>query len=329
MKKFFQLRHRDQKYRVSLDPVENRNKEPEAAFRQIDTNKMFLPSGRRVSEYKNDFEVYQTQGGTLKKKAYLDTRAQEDFGTSWDSVIAETKVSMVSMFGYNKAWASRADQMKLRYLADSGHALAAFIIGEALMKKGDDLAIEWLVHSHNAGHTYALLFLSGYLAQKENPLGAIACKIISADSGCEVSQLAIFHPENIDYMYQCAPNQLREVLADLSGKTAYSVARYLQSILLMAVCKDEGLSILDEVIAKPLKRPKKKDLDEPFTGREHTIRKFCSQVRKKVLSLKGGDLIGSKSLVVFRDTSEGYPFIPYRDFIEFDEHFQNIQRTMC
>mgnify|MGYP003673732662 CR=1 FL=1 len=167
---------------------------------------------------------------------------------------------MVNMFGYNKAWALRADQMKLRYLADSRHALAAFIIGEALMKKGDDLAIEWLVHSHNAGHTYALLFLSGYLAQKENPLGAIACKVISADSGCEVSQLAIFHPENIDYMYQCAPNQLREVLADLSGKTAYSVARYLQSILLMAVCEDEGLSILDEVIAKPLKRPKKEDL---------------------------------------------------------------------
>lgn len=328
MEKFFRLRHCEQEYIVSLDSAENRNKEPEAAICQIDTNKMLLPSGRRVSEYKDEFEIYRAEGGTLKKKAYLNTRSQDDFGKPWDDVIAETKASMVSMFGYNKVWTSRADQIKLRYLADSGHAFAAFIIGEALMKKGDDLAIEWLVRSHNAGHTHALLFLSVYLAQNANPLGAIACKVISADSGCEISQLMIFHAENIDYMHQCAPGQLREMLAYLTGKTSYSVARYLQAILLMATGECEGVGILDEVIARPLKQPKEDDLDDSFANRERIIKEFCIQVRKKMLSSEEGSLTGAKCLVAFRNSNQSYSFGSDRDLLEFDEYFQSMHRTI-
>jgi|TARA_Y100001001_G_scaffold47281_1_gene42883 hypothetical protein len=329
MEKFFHLSHRDQEYRVSLDSVENRNKDHETALCQIDTDKMLLPSGRRVFEYKEEFETYRAEGGQLRKKAYLNTRAQEDFGMPWDEMIAETKASMVSMFGYNKAWSSRADQIKLRWLADSGHAFAAFIIGEAFMKKGDDLAIEWLVRSHNAGHTHALLALSAYLAQNANPLGAIACKVISADSGCEMSQLMIFHAENIDHMHQCDPSEIREVLEYLLGKTSYSVARYLKAILLIPAGECEGVGLLDQVITRPLKQPKKVDLDDSFAKRERVIKGFCIQVRKQMVDSEEGSLAGTQCLVAVRNLSQSYSvFGSNHDLLKFDEHFQRIHRTM-
>lgn len=320
MKKFFLLKHGSQEYRVSLDPIENRNKAPEVALNQVDKDQMILRSRKRAYEYKDDFNTYQAEGGTLKIKAYLNMRAQDDFGKPWDQVIIETKALIVRMFEYHMERVTPKRNMVLYSLADSGHALAAFIIGEAMMKQGNDQAIEWLVKSHNAGYTHALLFLSGYLAQKGNLLGAIACMVISADTGCEISQLAICHTENIDYMLHADSDQLAELLEELSSKTTYSVARYLKVILLLIVGDDDvAFVMLKEIIAKPLKRPKKQDMDESYIKRERQISEYFRKAGEDLLDPSGKLKAHGVRIQVFKSASKSFPFVAFRDVIELYE----------
>lgn len=320
MKKFFSLSHSSVSYQISLDMSETRSKDFLDAVDQIDTDQIRLLVNKRVGDYRLDFERYRKQGGRLKPKKYLDQTSFDNFGASWNDAINYAKKQMITEFRSKMDWTAYDDQLRLLALADSGHAMAAYLIGRTAARKGLPQSVEWFVNSHNYGHIGALFILSGHLVKEGNAIGALTCLIISSDKGCDLALLAMCHYEKIELMLKSDSDKLDAVLEQLQHTSKYSTARYYKFFkILLSGDEREAFLLLNNIISHPYNPPKDNEKCEQLDNREKTIRDFFESLRNE-LWISGKLVSVSERLNLLRTISARYLFSTYKDYEEIEEH---------
>lgn len=328
--KTYELNHAGCNYSLSLDWLETRKMEPLEASQHICTDQIMLFDGKRVSDIKSEYKEYQANGGDLRKKEYLDKVVNEQIpGATWDQAISYSKQKMRKIFfhGETNGWITKEDHWELSRLAQCGHAVAAYNLGCQFMKQEDDLAVRALVNAHNFGHVGALYRLSGYLARKDNFLGAIVCLVISADCGFDLAVMAIPQIEILEYIRKSLDGHgYREIelLADKIADTRpHSSARYLQVMTSLISKNNRCIRIIEDIEKQPMRKPKANEIDETYLNRESILRQFFGEVKNAIsdqsnTSLRGGNT--GELLKIYKEISnrERYHFVPYKDFMEVD-----------
>lgn len=327
--KSFDFKHLEKTYTVSLDELATRKMEPDQARDHINTDSIYLIEGKTVGFFKESYNIYRNQGGKLKKLAYLNKVAKEQFGVEWSYLIEYAKTNMRNEFNSQVNWVTKEDHIRLNSLAMSGHAFAAYTIGCQLMKQDkqadESWAVKFLVDAHNYGHIGGLYRLSGYLARKGNYEAALVCLAISADCGNDCALFAIPHTETLSYLAKSNTSDLISLLGKLSDISPFSTARYLQFIVLLLSGGRNCLNMLNDIILSPQKKPKAKFKDEYYKNREKTLSDFFLQLRSKLVNNAGNlkDTTVEQRLKVYRElaSSEAYHFICFADFMELDKRF--------
>lgn len=319
MKRFFKLSHHSKSYEVSLDMLETRAMDFPEAIDCINTDQIRLLDNKRAGDYKVDYEHYRSNGGGLRKKEFLNSVAERDFGASWDFVINYARTKMITEFRAQTDWRAFETQRRLLALADSGHATAAYLIGRAAAKKGFVEAVEWLVKSHNFGHVGALYCLSAHLLSENNCSGSLACLVISSDKGFELASLGLCHYQTIDLMLRSGSSQLKDDLAKLEQSPAYSSARFLKFFSLVIEGEErEAGEVLKGIINRPLNTPKSKEISEEFYNREKLLSAFFTELQESLWNSEGFLPIGER-LNKLKEVSQKYPFNTFDDFKEIED----------
>jgi hypothetical protein len=301
------------------------------ARNHIDTDSLYLVDGKTVSELKEGYAQYTAEGGKLKKLAYLDDLMMKRFNRNWNDVIDYAKKNMQNQFNSQFNWITKDDHNRLRSLAGSGHAFAAYTLGSQLMKQDKDVdepwAVNFLVNAHNYGHVGGLYRLSGYMAQKGNHEAALICLVISADCGNDTAAVSIPHAETIRYLAKAASetNNLIMVLDDLAKTSRFSTARYLQLILMLLNGDRNSVSKLNDIISCPQNPPKEKDMDDSYNIRGELLKNFFVHLKSELVDTNGvlKTMSALKRIEIYKKlaASKEYTWASFADFMELDAYF--------
>lgn len=325
--KTFNLEHAGETYTLSLDMLATRNMSIVESKQHIHTDQIMLINGKRVRDFKLEFENYKDQGGQLKKKAFLDEIAMKKFGAKWDDAINFAKNNMNKQFNEKTNWVTKEDHYCLCGLAQSGHAVAAYNLGCQFMKQNDDMAVRALVDAHNYGHVAALHRLSGYLAKKDNYDGAIICLVISADCGADIAVMSIPHAETLNYLAKALSEGKKptSTLNDLAAMSRYSTVRYLQLIMMLLTYDKDYLSKLNDIITCPQNPPKKKELDATYIKRGDLLKKFFNEIKSEITDKNGTLIPVIECIKTYKKIAnkKHYCFVSFKDYMEIDRIFNS------
>jgi hypothetical protein len=332
MMKNYTFKHAGENYSLSLDRLATRNMDAYEASRHINTDMIMLLDDKRVVDIKQGYQTFKNNGGVLKKKQYLDSFVDERRpGYNWDMLILEAKTAMLNIFDHGElhGWDTPEDHWQLRRLIQSGHAVAAYNAGCALIEQDQPSVVYSLVTAHNNGHVGALYRLSGYLAKKGDFVGAFTCLVISADCGAGSSVVAIPHFETLNYLMKSSnlmeSGELKAIIDDLADSLPHSTARYLQLMMLLLNGDHKSIELLSRISSNPQNLLKLEERDEYFQNRNLLLKEFCDDLKSKISNGTGEMLVKDTGelIKIYTEVSskEQYCFFPYKDFLEVDAIF--------
>ena len=333
MTRSYKFTYDDVVYELSTNRYPTIKMEAIKARYNIDTEKILVADNLTVSEIKAKYHDYKANGGTLKRKEYLNSQVRSLLQTEdgWDDVIKVIKDEMNALFdrGEFSGWRTEQDRQTWFNISQQGHATAALNLGIALLENNED-PVSILLLAHNNGAQAALLWLAVYFINKGEFLNATTCLCLSADCGNQISLTMLLHSNTIDYIRsaiaQCGVEAVRNRASDIAslGHDSSSRVLLLQIAILMGNIKDAN-AVLSSLLKQPEQQLKETELDSSFDKRKIMLSDFYKELSEKInQSSSGLPTTGDELVSLYNEctANENYIFPSIKDLLEMDKVIQ-------